>query len=258
MSEERLVLSAVDGHVATLTLNRPKALNALSPALIEELIAALAACDADAQVRAIVLTGGPRVFAAGADIKDMAEDTPMGMLTRRSIERWARVAATRKPLIAAVSGYALGGGCELALMCDMVVASETAQFGLPEINLGIIPGAGGTQRMTRALGPYRAMELILTGATIGADEASRHGLVNRVAPVEVFLAEAQRLAATVAEKAPLAAQLAKEAVRAAAETTLREGLAIELRNFYLLFDTEDQKEGMRAFIEKRKAEFTGR
>jgi enoyl-CoA hydratase len=257
MSDERLVLSATDGHVVTLTLNRPKALNALSPELIDELIAALAACDSNDEVRAIVLTGGPRVFAAGADIKAMADASPMGMLTRRNIERWSRIAATRKPLIAAVSGYALGGGCELAMMCDMIVASETAQFGQPEINLGIIPGAGGTQRLTRALGPYRAMELILTGASISADEALRHGLVNHIAPVESFLAEAHRLAHTVSEKAPLAAQLAKEAVRAAAETTLREGFGVELRNFYLLFDTEDQKEGMRAFIEKRKAEFKG-
>lgn len=258
MSDERLVVSAVDGPVATLTLNRPKALNALSPELIEELIAALAACDADEEIRAIVLTGGPRVFAAGADIKAMADASPMDMLTRRGIERWSRIAATRKPLIAAVSGYALGGGCEIALMCDMIVASESAQFGLPEINLGIIPGAGGTQRLTRAVGPARAMEMILTGATVSADEALRYGLVNRIAPVESFLAEAQRLARTVAEKAPIAVQLAKEAIRAAAETTLREGYALELRNFYLLFDTEDQKEGMQAFIEKRKAEFKGR
>jgi enoyl-CoA hydratase len=258
MSDERLVLHATEGQVALLTLNRPKVLNALSPALIDELIAALAACDADERIRAIVISGGPRVFAAGADIKAMAEATPTAMLTRRMIERWSRIAATRKPLIAAVSGYALGGGCELAMMCDIIVASETAQFGQPEINIGVIPGAGGTQRLTRALGPYRAMELILTGDTLPADEALRHGLVNRVVPVEALLAEATRLAQRIAEKPPLAVQLAKEAVRAAAETTLREGLAIELRNFYLLFDTEDQKEGMRAFVEKRKAEFKGR
>lgn len=258
MSDEQLVLSATDGHVTTLTLNRPKALNALSPELIDALIAALEQCEADAQIRAVVLTGGPRAFAAGADIKAMAGASPMGMLTSRAIERWARIAAFRKPLIAAVSGFALGGGCELAMMCDMIVASETAQFGQPEINLGIIPGAGGTQRLTRAIGPYRAMELVLTGATISAQEAYQFGLVNRLAPVESFLQEAQRLAAQVAEKAPLAAQLAKEAVRAAAETTLREGMAIELRNFYLLFDTEDQKEGMRAFIEKRPPVFEGR
>lgn len=258
MSEEQLVLSAIDGPVATLTLNRPKVLNALNPALIDALIAELERCEADEQIRAVVLTGGPRVFAAGADIKAMAEASPATMLISRTFDRWARIAAFRKPLIAAVSGYALGGGCELAMMCDMIVASETAQFGQPEINLGIIPGIGGTQRLTRAIGPYRAMELVLTGATISAQEAYQYGLVNRVAPVEQFLQEAQRLAATVAEKAPLAVQLAKEAVRAAAETTLREGLAIELRNFYLLFGTEDQKEGMRAFIEKRSPVFKGR
>lgn len=258
MSDEQLVLMATDGHVATLTLNRPRALNAISPELIDALIVALERCEADDQIRAVVLTGSARAFAAGADIKAMAEASPMQMLTSRSIERWARIAAFRKPLIAAVSGYALGGGCELAMMCDMIVASETAQFGQPEINLGVIPGAGGTQRLTRAIGPYRAMELVLTGATISAQEALQYGLVNRIAPVEGFLAEAQRLAAQVAEKAPLAAQLAKEAVRAATETTLREGLAIELRNFYLLFDTEDQKEGMRAFIEKRPPTFSGR
>ncbi len=258
MSDEQLVLAETDGHVATLTLNRPKALNALSPALIDALIAHLERCDADEQIRAIVIAGSERAFAAGADIRAMAESTPKGMLLAREIERWGRIAATRKPMIAAVSGYALGGGCELAMMCDMIVASETAQFGQPEINLGIIPGAGGTQRLTRAIGPYRAMELILTGGTLSAQEALQHGLVNRVVPVERYLAEAQRLAHQVAEKAPIAAMLAKEAVRAAAETTLREGLGVELRNFYLLFDTEDQKEGMRAFLEKRKAEFKGR
>lgn len=258
MSDEQLVLTAIDGYVATLTLNRPRALNAISPELIDALIVALERCEADDQIRVVVLTGSARAFAAGADIKAMAEASPMQMLTSRSIERWSRIAAFRKPLIAAVSGYALGGGCELAMMCDMIVASETAQFGQPEINLGVIPGAGGTQRLTRAIGPYRAMELVLTGATISAQEALQYGLVNRIAPVEGFLAEAQRLAAQVAEKAPLAIQLAKEAVRAAAETTLREGLAIELRNFYLLFDSEDQKEGMRAFIEKRPPTFSGR
>jgi enoyl-CoA hydratase len=214
--------------------------------------------EADEQIRAIVLTGSERAFAAGADIKAMSDASPSTMLLGRSIERWQRVAACRKPMIAAVSGYAFGGGCELALMCDMIVASESAQLGLPEINLGIIPGAGGTQRLTRAVGPQRAMEMILTGTPIKAQEALQYGLVNRVVPVESYLAEAQRLAATIAEKAPIAAMFAKEAIRAAAETTLREGFGVELRNFYLLFDTEDQKEGMRAFVAKRKAEFKGR
>jgi enoyl-CoA hydratase len=258
MSDEQLVLAETDGHVAVLTLNRPKALNALNPALIEELIVHLERCDADEQIRAIVLTGGARAFAAGADIKTMVEASPSAMLLGRSIERWSRVAATRKPMIAAVSGYAFGGGCEVALMCDMIIASETAQFALPEINLGIMPGAGGTQRLTRAIGPQRAMEMILTGTPISAQEAYQFGLVNRVVPVEAFLDEAKALAHKVAEKAPIAAVLAKEAIRAAAETTLRDGFGVELRNFYLLFDTEDQKEGMRAFVAKRKAEFKGR
>jgi enoyl-CoA hydratase len=257
MTDERLVLTEMDGRVAVVTLNRPKALNALSPELIDQLIAALEAHEADPAVRCIVLTGGPRVFAAGADIKAMVDATPMEMLRRGNIARWAKISAITKPIVAAVSGYALGGGCELAMMCDIILASETAQFGQPEINIGVIPGAGGTQRLTRALGPYRAMELILTGASIGAREALAHGLVNRVCPTESLLSEARALAATIAERPPLALRLAKEAVRAAAERTLREGLEIELRNFYLLFDSADQKEGMRAFIEKRKAEFTG-
>lgn len=258
MSEEQLVLTALDGYVATLTLNRPKALNALNSELIDALIVALEACDNNDQVRCMVLTGSERAFAAGADIKTMVERSPLEMLEGRSIAKWARIRETRKPVIAAVSGYALGGGCEIALMCDIIIASETAQFGLPEINLGIFPGAGGTQRMTRAIGPYRAMELILTGGSLSAREALAAGLVNKVCPLESYLAEAQRLAALIAEKPPVAVRLAKEAIRYAAETTVREGLAIELRNFYLLFDTEDQKEGMRAFVEKRKAEFKGR
>ncbi|OAN47559.1 enoyl-CoA hydratase [Chloroflexus islandicus] len=258
MSNEPLVISSVEGPIAILTLNRPQALNALSPALIDNLIRHLEMYDADDLIRAIIITGAGRAFAAGADIKAMANATPIEMLTSGMIARWARIAAIRKPVIAAVNGYALGGGCELAMMCDIILASETAQFGQPEINIGIIPGAGGTQRLTRALGPYRAMEMVLTGATISAHEAAAHGLVNRVCPPETLLDEARRVAQTIAAKSPLAVQLAKEAVRAAAETTVREGLAIELRNFYLLFASEDQKEGMRAFIEKRAPNFSGR
>jgi enoyl-CoA hydratase len=258
MSDEQLVLTELAGHVATITLNRPKALNALSPALMEALVAAIEACDADDAVRVLVLTGGPKVFAAGADIKAMAESSPMQMAAGRMVARWARIRECRKPIIAAVNGYALGGGCELAMLCDMIIASETAQFGQPEINIGVIPGAGGTQRLTRAIGPYRAMELILTGDMLSAREAAAHGLVNRVCPPEGTLAEAQRLAAQIATRPPLAVQMAKDAVRYAAETTLREGLEIEKRNFYLLFDTQDQKEGMHAFLEKRKAEFSGK
>ncbi len=258
MNEEPLVINSIEGPIAILTLNRPQALNALSPALIDDLIRHLEACDADENIRVIIITGAGRAFAAGADIKAMANATPIDMLTSGMIARWARIAAVRKPVIAAVNGYALGGGCELAMMCDIILASETAQFGQPEINLGIIPGAGGTQRLTRALGPYRAMELVLTGATISAQEAMAHGLVNRVCSPESLLDEARRIAQTIAAKPPLAVQLAKEAVRAAAETTVREGLAIELRNFYLLFASADQKEGMQAFIEKRPPQFSGR
>jgi enoyl-CoA hydratase len=257
MSDERLVLTDVSGHIATITLNRPKSLNALSPELMDELIAAVEFCDADDSIRVLILTGGPKVFAAGADIKAMSESSPMKMVVSRLIAKWDRLRSCRKPIIAAVGGYALGGGCELAMMCDIILASETAQFGQPEINIGVIPGAGGTQRLTRAIGPYRAMELILTGEMISAQEAARYGLVNHVCPADALLGEARRLAEKIASRPPLAVQMAKDAVRYAAETTLREGLEIEKRNFYLLFDTQDQKEGMRAFVEKRKPTFTG-
>jgi enoyl-CoA hydratase len=257
MTDDSLVLSSVDGAVATVTLNRPKALNALSPALMDELIAQLTQLDDDRSVRAIILTGGTQVFAAGADIKAMATASPMEMVTRRNIARWALIREVRTPIIAAVSGYALGGGCELAMMCDIILASETAQFGQPEINIGIIPGAGGTQRLTRAVGPYRAMQMVLTGEMLNAHDAYAFGLVTKVCPAEALLSEARRLAETIAARPPLAVQMAKQAVRFAAETTVREGLEIELRNFYLLFDTADQKEGMAAFIEKRKPEFRG-
>ncbi len=257
MTDERLVLTELSGHIATLTLNRPRALNALSPELMDELIAAIEACDADDSIRVLILTGGPRAFAAGADIRAMTESSPMKMLVGGAIAKWERIRACRKPIIAAVGGCALGGGCELAMMCDIILASESAQFGQPEVNIGVIPGAGGTQRLTRAIGPYRAMELILTGELISAQEAARYGLVNHVCPAESLMGEARRLAEKIASRPPLAVRMAKDAVRYAAETTLREGLEIEKRNFYMLFDTHDQKEGMRAFVEKRKPEFTG-
>jgi enoyl-CoA hydratase len=258
MTKEALILTEITGAVATITFNRPKALNALSPALMAELATAIEALDSDDAVRCVVLTGGPRVFAAGADIKAMTERTPTSMIEARSFATWERIRRCRKPIVAAVSGYALGGGCELAMQCDMIVASETAQFGQPEINIGIMPGAGGTQRLARAIGPYRAMELVLTGRMLSAREAYAAGLVNRVAPVEGFLAEAQRLATEIASRAPIAVRLAREALRYGVETTVRDGLEIERRNFYLLFDTEDQKEGMRAFLEKRAAEYRGK
>jgi enoyl-CoA hydratase len=252
------ILSAVEGSVGLVTLNRPKVLNALSPELMAEVTAALGEMERDPAVRAVVITGGPRVFAAGADIGDMAERGPVEQLSRDQTGRWAGISALTKPLIAAVNGYALGGGCELALMCDLIVAGDTARFGQPEINLGIIAGAGGTQRWPRTAGKYVAMEVNLTGQPITAQRAFQLGIVNRVVPAEMTIEVARRLAATLAEKPPLAARMAKESVNAALETPLQQGLAVERRNFYFLFATEDQKEGMRAFLEKRRGQFKGR
>ena len=252
------LLTSVSGRVATVTLNRPKALNALSPALMGELAEALVAFDCDDAIGAMVLTGSERAFAAGADIKEMADASVVDMMRREFLTVWDRIAMLKKPLIAAVSGFVLGGGSELMLMCDMVVASETAKIGQPEINLGVIPGAGGTQRLTRAVGKVIAMEMVLTGRQLTAAEAHSYGLVNRVVPVEVYLEEAQKLAAEIASKAPLAVRLGKDAVNQAYESFLRQGLAYERKNFYMLFGTEDQKEGMRAFVEKRPAAWKGR
>src|SRR5215471_15089572 len=246
------------GAVGVVTLNRPKVLNALSPALIAELSDALRGFDADTELRVAVLTGGPRVFAAGADIGDMADRSPVDQLTRDQTGRWAAISAFSKPLIAAVNGYALGGGCELALMCDLIVAGDGARFGQPEINLGIIAGAGGTQRWPRTVGKYVAMEINLGGAPITAQRAYQLGLVNKVVPSEVTIEVARGIAHQLAAKAPIALRLAKESVNRALETPLQEGLAVERKNFYFLFATEDQKEGMRAFLEKRMAQFTGR
>jgi len=252
------VLVDLDGPVGVVTLNRPRVLNAFSPALVGELNDALGRLDADPEVRAAVLTGGPRVFAAGADIGDMSERSPVEQLQRDQTGRWGPVAAFTKPLIAAVNGYALGGGCELALMCDLIVAGDSARFGQPEINLGIIPGAGGTQRWPRTVGKYVAMEVNLGGAPITAQRAYQLGLVNKVVPAEVTIEVARGIAHQLAAKAPVALRLAKESVNRALETSLQEGLAVERKNFYFLFATEDQKEGMRAFLEKRKAQFAGR
>jgi enoyl-CoA hydratase len=248
----------VEAPIATITLNRPKVLNALSPELIREVNMALGEVDADDGVRAAVLTGGPRVFAAGADISDMAERTAVEQLRRDQTGRWAGIAAFSKPLIAAVNGYALGGGCELALMCDLIIAGDTARLGQPEINLGIIPGAGGTQRWPRTAGKYAAMEAVLSGSPISARRAYELGLVNKVVPSEMTIKVAQRFARQLAEKAPLAARMAKESVLKAFESPLAEGLAAERKSFYFLFSTEDQKEGMRAFLEKRRGVFKGR
>ena len=258
MAEYDSILVERDERVGIITLNRPKELNALNFHLVDELASALEEFDRDSQIGCIVLTGaGEKAFAAGADIKEMADKTPIDMLTG-NFNAWERVKRIHTPMIAAVNGYALGGGCELALHCDMIIASENARFGQPEILLGIIPGAGGTQRLARALGKYRTMELVLTGAQVSAAEMAAHGLVNRVVPKGEHLTEALKLAKTVAAQAPLAARLAKDAVLAAFETSLEEGLEVERKNFYLLFSTEDMREGTRAFIEKRKAEFKGK
>ena len=252
------ILVDVEAPIATVTLNRPKVLNALSPDLIRELTTAMSDLDADDSVRAVVLTGGPKVFAAGADIGDMADQGPVDQLLRDQTGRWAPLAGFKKPLVAAVNGYALGGGCEVALMCDLLVAGETARFGQPEINLGIIPGAGGTQRWPRTAGKHVAMEAMLMGTPITAHRAYELGLVNKVVPTEMTIEIAQRYARQLAEKPPLAVRMAKEAVLRAFDSPLSEGLAAERKSFYFLFATEDQKEGMHAFLEKRKGVFKGR
>lgn len=255
---ENIIVTKHEGFVATVQLNRPKVLNALNLALMMELVEALEALDADADVRCIVLHGSERAFAAGADITEMAQATPTMMLERDQFTRWDRIRRVKTPIVAAVSGVALGGGCELVMICDMIVASETARFGQPEINIGVMPGAGGTQRLTRAVGKALAMEMVLTGRMITAEEAKAAGLVNRVVPVEFYLESAMKLAREVAARPPIAVRLAKESVLKSFDTTINDGLEFERKNFYLLFDTEDMKEGMAAFIEKRKAEWKGK
>ncbi|MBP7691343.1 MAG: enoyl-CoA hydratase/isomerase family protein [Anaerolineales bacterium] len=255
---DQFILTETRGAVGLVRLNRPKELNALNASLMAALAAALAAFDADPALGALVIAGSERAFAAGADIKEMAGASAVDMLTRDSLDHWDRLRQLKKPLIAAVAGHCLGGGCELAMTCDLIVAAETARFGQPEINLGVIPGAGGTQRLTRAVGKALAMEMVLNGRLITADEAYRFGLVNRVVPAEAYLDEALTLAAQIAARAPLAVRLGKEAVNHAFETPLTEGLAAERRAFYFLFSTEDQKEGMAAFVEKRKPQWKGR
>ena len=248
-----------EAPIATVQLDRPEVLNALSEELMDELVAALEELDGEAEIRCIVLTGNEKAFAAGADIKkSFVEATPASMLEQDLTTRWERVRRIRKPIIAAVSGYCLGGGCELAMTCDIIVASETAQFGQPEVNLGIIPGAGGTQRLTRAVGKYRAMEIILTGRRVKADEAKAIGLVAQVYPAATWLEDAKALARTIAEKPPIAIRLATEAIDLAVSSTLDAGLEFERKAFYLLFSTEDKKEGVDAFMNKRKAVFKGK
>jgi enoyl-CoA hydratase len=255
---DSLVLVERDGAIAVVLLNRPDQLNALSDELMEELVSALAELDRDEGVRAIVLGGSGRAFAAGADIGELAQASAIDLYYQRRIERWDAIRGLWTPLIAAVSGHCLGGGCELALACDLIVASESAQFGQPETGLGIIPGAGGTQRLTRAVGKALAMDVILSGRRLSADEALAAGLVARVVPQEAWLEEAKALAREIAEKGPVGTRLAKESVDRAFETTLTAGLEAERRAPYLAFASEDAKEGLTAFTEKRKPEFKGR
>jgi enoyl-CoA hydratase len=253
-----LVEADRDGAVAVVLLNRPEQLNALSDELMDELVSTLEELDRDESVRAIVLGGNDRAFAAGADIGELAQASAIDLYYQRRVERWDAIRGLWTPLVAAVSGYCLGGGSELALSCDLIVASETAQFGQPETGLGIIPGAGGTQRLTRAVGKAVAMDVILSGRRLNADEALQAGIVARVVAKEAWLEEAKRVARHIAEKGPVATRLAKESVDRAYETTLGAGLEAERRALYLAFASEDAREGLTAFTEKRKPEFRGR
>lgn len=252
-TDYQYILVSREDRVGIIQLNRPDVLNALSPDLMAELVEALEAFDADEGIGCMVLTGGEKVFAAGADIKRMAEAGAVDMLLIDQLARWDRIRKLHKPVVAAINGYALGGGSELAMMCDMVIAGENAKFGQPEINIGVIPGAGGTQRLTRAVGKAKAMELILTGRQFSAQEAYEMGLINKVVPSELTIEEAKSLAKTIAEKPAIAVRLGKEAILKAFDTTIEGGLDYERKLFYLLFASADQKEGMKAFMEKRPA-----
>jgi enoyl-CoA hydratase len=258
MAEYENILVEQRDAVTLITLNRPQALNALNTKVLGELIAAFGVYDSDPSQRCAVLTGSEKAFAAGADIKEMETQGFAYMYGSNFFQGWEKVTATRKPWIAAVAGYALGGGCEVAMMADFIIAADTAQFGQPEIKLGVTPGMGGSQRLTHAVGKAKAMEMCLTGRMMGAEEAERSGLVARVVPAASLLEEALKTAGTIAGMAPLAAMATKEQVNAALEMTLAQGINFERRLFHGLFGSEDQKEGMAAFVAKRKAEWTGR
>jgi enoyl-CoA hydratase len=258
MTDYRTILVERRDQVGLITLNRPEALNALSQELMGEVVDAATRFDRDPSIGAIVLTGSERAFAAGADIKEMAEQGYADMHLADWFSPWDTFAALRTPVIAAVAGHALGGGCELALMCDIIIAADTAKFGQPEVGIGVMPGMGGSQRLTRAIGPYKAADMILTGRTIGADEAERAGLVSRIVPAADLVDEALALASGIASKSLPVIYAAKEAVRVAQETTLAEGVRFERRAFHALFALEDQAEGMAAFREKRAPAFRGR
>lgn len=258
MTEYTNILVERRGRVGLVTLNRPKALNALNKATLDELVGAVSAMDTDPGIGAVVITGSGKAFAAGADIKEMQSKDYMDMYAADWFRGWEDLTRLRIPVIAAVSGFALGGGCELALMCDFIIAADNAKFGQPEINLGVIPGMGGSQRLTRAVGKSKAMDMILTGRQMDAEEAERAGLVSRVVPAEDLLDEAMKTAEIIASKSKPVAMVAKEAVNAAFETGLAQGVLFERRVFHSLFATEDQKEGMAAFVEKRKPDFNHR
>jgi enoyl-CoA hydratase len=247
-----------ENTIGIIRLNRPDVLNALNSELMAEIVTALDELDCDEAVNVIIVTGGDGVFAAGADIKEMSEATPVDLILDRRFELWDQIRKTAKPIIAAVSGYCLGGGNELAMNCDIIIASESAVFGQPEVNVGIMPGAGGTQRLTKTVGKTKAMELILTGRSISAEEAYRNGIVNAVVPVERLMVEAKKMANEIASKPPISIRAAKQAILRAYDTTLEIGVEYERRLFYTLFSTEDAHEGMRAFLEKRKPVFKGR
>lgn len=252
------IISTREGAVGQIQLNRPDVLNVLNLRTMDELVDAFQQLDADPDIRCIVIYGNEKAFAAGADIKEMADATTVDMLVRDQFSKWDKIRRVKKPIVAAVSGFALGGGCELAMLCDIIVASNTAQFGQPEINIGVMPGAGGTQRLTRAVGKNKAMEMVLTGKCITASEALEAGLILKVVPVGIYLEEAALLAKEIASKPPLAVQLAKEAVLRSFDTTIEVGLEFERKNFYLLFSSDDMREGMTAFIEKRKPQWMGK
>jgi len=252
------LLLSTDGPVGIVQLNRPEVLNALNLRLMDELVYALQRFDDDDTIRCVVIHGNEKAFAAGADITEMADTSAVTMLVRDQFAKWDKIRKIKKPLIAAVSGFALGGGCELTMICDIIIASETAKFGQPEINIGVMPGAGGTQRLTRAVGKVKAMEMVLTGNPISAHEAKEYGLVLKVVPVEIYLHEALLLAKQIAARSPLSVRLAKESVLKSFDTTVEVGLEFERKNFYLLFASEDHKEGMSAFLEKRVPEWKGK
>ncbi len=252
MAYETLLLTKENGF-ALIQINRPQALNALNSQVLKDIYNALFEIDHDDALKCSIITGNEKAFAAGADIKEMADKNSKEMFNDNQFESFYKIRTIKKPIIAAVNGFALGGGCELVMACDMIIASETAKFGQPEINLGVIPGMGGSQRLTRAVGKYRAMELLLSGDMFSAEDALQWGLINKVVPSEFLLEEAKSLAKKIAEKPMIAVQIAKEMVCKGDDLSIREGLEYERRKFADLFDTEDQKEGMKAFVEKRKA-----